>query len=310
MTQAFKPASALHRCADRAPATLHTCPCHRRPGAASVLGMSDGAATTTLDLTGRTVVVTGAAGGIGWTTSLTLAHAGACVVALARRVAEVSGPGQVHPVGAGEVWTLEADVTDTASISRAVDAAMLRHGRIDGLFANAGVLHPGDAVTADDRHWHDTIAVNLTGVWNTVRAVAPAIRATGEGGSIVVNSSVNGGRAAAGWAAYSASKFGVIGLAGSLAQELGPEGIRVNCVLPTSVDTPMVNSPAHTARMGGDRQQELYRRGHALPVGWIEAQDVANAVLWLMSDASRYVTGVSLPIDAGYLVKTPGAHDL
>ncbi len=271
--------------------------------------MSD-VSTTGLDLTDRTVVVTGAGGGIGWTTCLTLAQAGASVVALVRRVPEVSGPGHAVPVGTGEILTLEADVTDTASISRAVDTAMLRYGRIDGLFANAGVLHPGETVTGDDQHWHDTIDVNLTGVWNTVRAVAPAIRAGGRGGSIVVNSSVNGARAGAGWSAYTASKFGVVGLAGSLAQELGPEAIRVNCVLPTSVDTPMINNPAHTARMGGDRQQDLYRSGHALPVGWIEAQDVANAVLWLMSDAARYVTGVSLPIDAGYLVKAPGADDL
>ncbi|MFO6453023.1 MULTISPECIES: SDR family oxidoreductase [unclassified Aeromicrobium] len=272
--------------------------------------MTNDVRTSGLDLSGRVVVVTGAAGGIGWTTCLTLAEAGASVVALARRVAEAPGPGHALPVGAGEVWSEEADVTDTASVARAVDAAMLRYGRIDGLFANAGVLYPGETVTGDDRHWHDTIAVNLTGVWNTVRAVAPAIQAGGEGGSIVVNSSVNGDRAIPGWSAYTASKFGVIGLAGSLAQELGPERIRVNCVLPTSVDTPMINNPAHTSRMGGDQQQALYRSGHALPVGWIEAQDVANAVLWLMSDSSRFVTGVSLPIDAGYLVKSPGAHDL
>ena len=175
---------------------------------------------------------------------------------------------------------------------------------------SGGVFAPGETGRGDGRHWHDTIAVNLTGVWNSVRAVAPAIQAGGEGGSIVVNSSVNGGRAIPGWSAYTASKFGVIGLAGSLAQELGPERIRVNCVLPTSVDTPMINNPAHASRMGGEQQQALYRSGHALPVGWIEAQDVANAVLWLMSDSSRFVTGVSLPIDAGYLVKSPGAHDL
>ncbi|MTB89006.1 SDR family oxidoreductase [Aeromicrobium senzhongii] len=272
--------------------------------------MTNDVGNTGLDLSGRIAVVTGAAGGIGWTTCLTLAQAGAAVVALARRVAEAPGPGHVMPVGDGEIWTAEADVTDTASVARAVDAAMLRYGRIDGLFANAGVLYPGETVTGDDQHWHETIAVNLTGVWNTVRAVAPAIRAGGEGGSIVINSSVNGERAAAGWSAYSASKFGVVGLAGSLAQELGPERIRVNCVLPTSVDTPMINNPAHTARMGGEAQQALYRSGHALPTGWIEAQDVADAVLWLMSDRSRYVTGASLPIDAGYLVKAPGSHDL
>lgn len=98
------------------------------------------------------------------------------------------------------------------------------------------------------------------------------------------------------------------GLVQALAQELGPDSIRVNSVLPTSVDTPMINGEEHRRRMTSgsgsmDEQQALYRAGHLMPVGWIQPQDVANAVLWLLSDESRYVTGVNLPIDAGYLAK-------
>lgn len=252
----------------------------------------------------KVVIVTGASGGIGWRTCERLVEEGAHVVALSRR-APVEGmeSGRPHHVEAGEVTFVETDVTDEGSISQAVDFALRRHGRIDGLFANAGVLHRGGTIETSEADWQQTMDVNLTAVWRTARAIAPIMIDGNQGGSIVINSSVNGQRAIAGFAAYTASKFGVIGLAQALAQEVGDAGVRVNTIMPTSTETPMISNPAHRARMGGDAQQEFYRSSHVLPVGWIDPLDVANGALWLLSDESRRVTGICLPIDAGYLVK-------
>jgi NAD(P)-dependent dehydrogenase (short-subunit alcohol dehydrogenase family) len=250
----------------------------------------------------KVVVVTGASSGIGLSTCERLAAEGAHVMALSRSKAMGLDDGQTIALGAGEVTFVTTDVTDEAAITNAVDVTMRRHGRIDGLFANAGVLHSGASIDATEDEWNRTMDINLTSVWRTVRAVAPVMVAAGSG-SIVLNSSINGQRAIGGFSAYTASKFGVIGLGQALAQEVGPAGVRVNSVLPTSTQTPMIDNPAHTERMGGEAQQAFYRSGHMLPVGWIDPTDVANAVLWLLSDEARYITGVSLPVDAGYLAK-------
>jgi len=260
-------------------------------------------------LESKVILVTGGSGGIGWATCRRLAEEGASVFAVSRsRPVGMSGAADEIRVGPGRVRFAQADVADQIAVGQATQDAVQRYGKLDGLFANAGVLHSGTALETSEDSWADSLEVNLTAVWRTVRAVVPAILAHGAGGSVVMNSSVQGSRGIAGFAAYTASKFGAVGLVQALAQELGPDSIRVNSVLPTSVDTPMINGEEHRRRMTSgsgsmDEQQALYRAGHLMPVGWIQPQDVANAVLWLLSDESRYVTGVNLPIDAGYLAK-------
>jgi (+)-trans-carveol dehydrogenase len=154
------------------------------------------------------------------------------------------------------------------------------------------------------------IDVNLTGVWRTCVAAIPAMIAAGRGGSVILTSSVAGLTAFRNTAHYVASKYGVVGLMKCLALELGEHGIRVNTVNPTAVATPMIlNEPTlklflpDAANPTLDEFAAVNQESHALPVPWVESEDVANAVLFLASDESRYMTGVTLPVDAGLLVK-------
>ena len=126
----------------------------------------------------------------------------------------------------------------------------------------------------------------------------------------MLTSSISGMKGSAGYASYIASKHAVVGLMRSLANELGSRRIRVNTVHPTSVNTPMVNNPDHAERWTGRRGEgamealkDIYRQRHLIPVPWLEPEDVANAVAFLVSDEARYITGVTLPVDAGLLAK-------
>ena len=154
--------------------------------------------------------------------------------------------------------------------------------------------------------WREMIDVNLTGAWNTIKAAVPFLLERGRG-AVVVTSSANGGlKAPPNLAHYAASKHGVVGLVRSLANELGPRGIRVNSIHPTAVATEMLLNDA-TYRLfrpdleepGLDDVVDLFSSFHSLAIPWIEPIDVANAVAFLVSDRARYLTGVALPIDAG-----------
>ncbi|MCR6671353.1 SDR family oxidoreductase [Devosia ginsengisoli] len=266
-------------------------------------------------LEGKVVVVTGAGGGIGSATCARLLDEGASIAALDRwseqslATADLAPRGTVSAQAAGRIVALDADVTDATALEAAVAAAGTALGEIDGAFLNAGILRGGNLQTTTDKDWQDTLDVNLTGVWKSARAVTGAMRAHGRGGSVVITSSISGLRGAQDFAAYAAAKHGVVGLMRSMAQELGPLGIRVNTLHPTSVDTPMVNSLEHAQRWtkstGGTMAdlEAIYRARHLLPVAWLDPRDIANAVLWLLSDEARYVTGVTLPLDAGLCVK-------
>lgn len=182
-------------------------------------------------------------------------------------------------------------------------------GGLDIVVANAGVVAPVAAEELTGERWRTVVDTNLTGVWNTIAAALPALldRAADRGACIVVTSSANGGmKAPAHLAHYAASKFGVVGLVRSLATELGPRGVRVNAVHPTAVSTDMIHNDATYRLFAPDRPHPgradvapVFARFHSLPVPWIEPADVSNAVCWLASDEARYITGVSLPIDAG-----------
>jgi (+)-trans-carveol dehydrogenase/(-)-trans-carveol dehydrogenase len=158
--------------------------------------------------------------------------------------------------------------------------------------------------------WQDVIDTNLTGVWHTCKAVIPHLVEQGTGGSIILTSSVAGLKGTANTANYTAAKHGVVGLMRTLALELAPNFIRVNSVHPTSVDTPMIQNDG-TYRLfrpdldnpTRDDASDAFASLNALPIAWVEPVDISNAVLFLASDEARYITGVTLPIDAGSMLK-------
>jgi SDR family mycofactocin-dependent oxidoreductase len=197
-----------------------------------------------------------------------------------------------------------ADVRDLGALRDAVDAGLSEFGHIDVICANAGILSFGGVLELDEDVWQDVLDVNLTGVWKTVRAAAPSMVERGQGGSIILTSSVAGLVAYLGFAHYVSAKHGVTGLMRAMAMELAPHRIRVNSVHPTTVDTPMVQNPALYEVFGvpgasRDEAAQAFRAVNALPVPWVEAVDVSNAVLYLASDESRYVTGLTMTVDAG-----------
>jgi NAD(P)-dependent dehydrogenase (short-subunit alcohol dehydrogenase family) len=196
----------------------------------------------------------------------------------------------------------KADVRDLAALRSALDDGVAQLGRLDVVCANAGIctVQTWDEVTP--QVWQDTLDTNLTGVWNTFVATVPHLIAAG-GGSIIATSSTAGIKGLPFLAPYVAAKHGVVGISRTMANELAKHKIRVNTVHPTGVDTPMV------AGLGGldpiiNKEPELGPIFmNTYPVEMVDARDISNAVLWLASDESRYVTGLELTVDAGNTIR-------
>lgn len=265
-----------------------------------------------LGLAGKVVLVTGAARGTGRVHCERFADEGADVIMLDHSDAadELRETAQQVAQRGRRAVARAADVTDLVQVTTAVDDSVGELGRLDVVVANAGIHTPGGpAWQIDPAVWQHTLDVNLTGVWHTVRAGAPHIGP--EGGSVVIISSTNGLRGTAGTAHYTASKHAIVGLARTLANELGPSRIRVNTVHPGAVATPMVRNEATYKRLRPDLDNpteadaaEVLAARNLLPVPWVEPVDVANAVVFLASDQARYITGTQLVVDAGLTQKT------
>jgi NAD(P)-dependent dehydrogenase (short-subunit alcohol dehydrogenase family) len=231
----------------------------------------------TENLHGKIALVTGGASGIGAATVMRLQDCGAVVV-----VADLGGDKSV-------------DVTDESAVDAFVAQVVDEHGRLDiaanvagtsGVYANVA-----DATT---RSWRQTLEVNLDAVFYCLRAELRAMRAAGNGGSIVNVASSAGKMGVPGLSAYSASKHGVIGLTKSAALEVAREGIRVNAVCPGTIRTPMLRG-----FVGGD-EETLEKMGRRAPIGRIgEPDEIAEAIVWLCSDAASFVTGHALEADGG-----------
>jgi SDR family mycofactocin-dependent oxidoreductase len=215
---------------------------------------------------------------------------------------------QVQAAG-GEIVAAPGDVRSYDDLGRVLQAGLDRFGRVDVLLANAGIirLSPGGD---RDQTWSDIIDVNLTGVWRTIEVVLPAIRAGHRGGSIVITSSTAGikgtGTDKAGAQAYTAAKRGLVGLMQVLANEHAAEMIRVNTIHPTGVRTGMNENPAMEALMaqaaaGG--KNTISAMQNALPIPILQPENIADAVAWLVSDEASYITGIQLPLDAGFAIR-------
>lgn len=261
-------------------------------------------------LRGRVVLVTGAARGTGRSHCERFADHGADVIAVdvPAAAADLEHTAAAVVDRGNRAATGLADVSDLAALTAAVDAAVSTLGRLDVVVANAGI-HPPGAPTWEITpvSWQQVLDVNLTGVWHTVKATVPHL---GDNGSIVIISSTNGIRGTANSAHYNASKHAVVGLARTLANELGPRGIRVNTVHPGAVGTAMVLNEATFKRLRPDLESptaadaaEVLTARHLLPVPWVEHVDVSNAVVFLASDEARYITGTQIVVDAGLLAK-------
>ncbi|NUU21533.1 MAG: mycofactocin-coupled SDR family oxidoreductase [Streptomycetaceae bacterium] len=274
-------------------------------------------------LEGKVAFVTGAARGQGRSHAVRLAEEGADIIAVdvCKQLDGVQFPmstpedldetvRQVKALGR-RIVAVQADVRDHDALKAAVDDGVAELGRLDIVCANAGLGSDG-ALSADmtEKTWRDTIDVNLTGVWLTTKVATPHILAGGRGGSIILTSSVGGLRGHAHIGHYVSAKHGVIGLMRTLAWELGPHNIRVNCVCPTQVNTPMVMHEGTYKMFRPDLENPtvddfaaVSQGMHLLPTPWVEARDISNAILFLASDEGRFVTGVPLPVDAGALLK-------
>ncbi len=274
-------------------------------------------------LDGKVVFITGVARGQGRSHAIRFAEEGADIIGIdvVEPIAGSTSPPATQDdmdetVAAVEaldrrIIATKADVRDFEQVKAAVGEGVSQFGRLDVVLANAGIsTFMGPAENMTEEAFVDMIDVNLTGVWRTCAAAIPHIKAGERGGSIIMTSSVAGLSALSNLVHYVAAKHGVVGLMRTLALELAPHQIRVNSIHPTTVDTPMVNNEA-TFRLfrpdldspGVDDFLEAAKVMNALPVGWVQAVDISNAMVWLASDEARYVTGVTLPVDAGSLVK-------
>lgn len=269
-------------------------------------------------LANKVALITGAARGIGRAQAVRFGQEGADIVAL-----DICGPmdtvviphathddldetARLVTATGARIHTEIVDVRDLAGIQAATDRGATLFGGLDIVCATAGITSRAMALDMHETAWRTMLDVNLTGVWHTCRAGAPHLIDRG-GGAMVLTNSIAGLRGLVGVAHYTAAKHGVVGLMRSLAHELAPHHIRVNCVHPTNVDTPMIQNDAVSSAFRPDLDRpptraefaEAARSMNLLAVPWVDAMDVANAALFLASDEARYITAVSLPVDAG-----------
>lgn len=253
-------------------------------------------------LEGKVAWVTGAGRGIGATYAAALARAGVTVACLDVNGDAAESVSAAIRGGGGHALAIEADVTRLDSMQRAADRAAVELGPADIVIPNAGVLGPiGPTVDADVDLWGRALAVNLTGVFLTVKVAVPQMQH--RGGSIVLVASVSALRGWTGMIAYHATKHGVIGLMRSWANEFAADGIRVNAVCPGWVDTSMIDTQAEAAGLSRAQAEALWSKDQLIE-RFVKTSEVADAVLWLCSDAAAMINGVALPVDGGLLERT------
>jgi SDR family mycofactocin-dependent oxidoreductase len=276
-------------------------------------------------LAGKVALVTGAARGQGRSHALRLARDGASVIAvdLCEQIESVNGyytlatPEDLKETvrlveeAGGRIHAARADVRDIEALTAAVEAGVAELGGLNIVVANAGIFTFGEdthEVAADA--WQELMDVNVTGVWHTYKAAAPHLLAAGAGGSVIIIASLAGFKGIANVAAYTTTKHAIVGLMKVLANELGPQGIRVNTIHPNSIDTDMVKNTRTFKLFRPDLDDPKAEDAEAAfaglnPMGkaWIESEHVSNAVAWLAGPESYYVSGGQIPVDGGASVQ-------
>jgi (+)-trans-carveol dehydrogenase len=267
-------------------------------------------------------LVTGAARGMGRAHALRLARDGADLLLCdidetAPQLAyELAASGDLEETAelaraqGARVISAIADVRSQAQLDALVASGRDEFGHVDILVANAGVTGYAPAHQIDEDTWALMQDVNLGGAWRSAKAVIPGMIERGEGGVLLFISSGLGVKGMAEASHYAAAKHGVVGLMRSLALELAPYFIRANTIHPAGTNTPMAHNQMHYRRAAPDVAEptlddaiHMFRSIAALPIDWTEPEDIANAVAWLASDEARYVTGVTMMVDAGWYLK-------
>lgn len=271
---------------------------------------------------GKVALITGAARGQGREHALALAREGATIVAIdldadieavdypLARAGDLAETVRLVEAQGGRILARTADIRSDAELEAAVADGLDAFGRIDVVCANAGVVTYGTTWELSDAQWQNVIDVNLTGTWRTLKATVPSMIAAGGGGSIIVVSSALAHQAVPGLASYTASKNALVGLARTLAREVGPHAIRVNTIHPAAVRTPMWENDATARALAPGRAYATAAERRAVlddvmagamlvPVSVLESSDLSHAVVYLASDESRYVTGTEMRVDGG-----------
>jgi SDR family mycofactocin-dependent oxidoreductase len=270
---------------------------------------------------GKVALVTGAARGQGRSHAVRLAEEGADIIAvdICGQLDTVSYPmstpedleetaSQVEQLDR-RIVARQADVRDMESLQSAVDDGLVELGRLDVVSANAGISTMGLTWELTEQQWSEMMEVNLAGVWRTIKATVPRLIEQAEGGSIVITGSTASIKGFAGVPHYTATKHGVVGLMKALVNEVSQYDIRVNTVVPTSCNTPMIQNDAMRELFGVTPEAPIeefaqaFQAMHTLQVPWVEPRDISNAVVFLASDEARYVTGTVLQVDAGFCTK-------
>lgn len=270
-------------------------------------------------LDGRVALITGGARGQGRAHALALAREGADIVAI--DVAEKVATAPYDPAGEDDlaetaalvealdrrIITAKADVRSQEQLDAVRDRTLAEFGQIDIVVANAGIWSRAPLWELADETWDEMIAINLTGVWRTIKSVVPSMIAAQAGGSIIVTSSVNGFEAGPGYIHYVAAKHGVLGIMRATALELAPYGIRSNAVCPGFIDTAMTDWQGSYDMTGGhegstreEHEQNAFHWPALAGRGLLEPSAVSDAVLWLASDEAQHVTGLAVPVDGGH----------
>ncbi len=271
-------------------------------------------------LDGKVAFVTGAARGQGRSHARRLAEEGADIIAIdacatpewlgypLASEADLARTSQEVEALDRRIVARRADVRDLDAVRAVLGEGVAElGGRLDIVCANAAIIaQPVPTWEIDVQQWRELVDVTLTGVFVTVKAAIPHMIAAGNGGSIALTSSGAALISGAGLADYKAAKAGVLSLTRTLACELAGHFIRVNAICPTAVDTPMIQNDElyrsfrpDLENPGREDVKAGFQAMNLLPIPWIDPVDVSNAIVWLASDAARYVTGVTLPIDAG-----------
>jgi (+)-trans-carveol dehydrogenase len=273
-------------------------------------------------LDGKVAFITGAARGQGRAHAVRMAEEGADIIGVDICEDIASVPYELGTMEELEetatmvedldqrMFVQKADVRSREQLEAAVKAGVAEFGRLDVVVANSGIWSSAPFVELTDEQYRDMIDVQQHGVYHTCKATVPVLIEQGRGGSIVIISSTAGLKGFPNQVHYNMAKHAVVGLMRTLANELAPHFIRVNSIHPSSTFTKMINNPAIWAVFAPGVENpteadfgDTFTALNLLPIPWMEPVDISHGVLYFASDESRYVTGVTLPIDAGFMAK-------